>query len=104
MEKIILDFQLVPLSHSKRVITGKVYDETTKKPIKGAKVELLTSNGMRISSKQTNKKGICHFKDLPQGKYSLIVRSKGYQKARKKIKLGKGHSILKVLFHLNVAD
>ncbi|MFS0766942.1 carboxypeptidase regulatory-like domain-containing protein [Peribacillus phoenicis] len=103
-EKLILDFQLVPLSFSKRVITGKVYDETTKKPIKGAKVELLTSNGMRISSKKTNKKGICHFKDLPQGKYILIVRSKGYQKTKKKVKLGKGHSILKVIFHLNLAD
>ncbi|MES1042532.1 hypothetical protein FOA20_24445 [Peribacillus simplex] len=103
-ESLVLDFQLKPLKISKAVIIGKVYDKSTKKPIKGAKVELLTCNGKLITFQKTNKKGIYHFKDLPQGKYILIVRSKGYQKEKKKVNLCNGHSILEVNFYLNATD
>src|SRR6476660_4681949 len=56
-------------------IKGKVIEQTTKQPIAGATISIKNMQGGVISDSA----GLFTIKNIPEGNYSLIISSVGYQ-------------------------
>lgn len=85
---IVLLFALAPISiflgqqlNNNGVITGKVFDEQTKKPIEYSNVILFTeANKNQITGAVTNKNGEFSLTGIKAGKYYVYVQFVGYER------------------------
>ena len=63
-------------------ITGQVVDAELGEPLVGATVDLTTGTGRVVQEATTNDTGMFRFTGVPQGRYTLIISTLGYETRR----------------------
>ncbi|MFH0930920.1 MAG: TonB-dependent receptor [Candidatus Zixiibacteriota bacterium] len=74
---VLFAFQL-SFAQDKGILCGKVVDAETEKPVPGATVELKGT----LFKTTTDKEGAFQFKDIPAGKYTVVVKEEGFTTAK----------------------
>ncbi|QQR93591.1 carboxypeptidase regulatory-like domain-containing protein [bacterium] len=61
-------------------ISGRVFNEVTKSPIVGVKIEIITTEGQVLGATYTNADGYYEFDEMPQGVYLIMqTQPEGYR-------------------------
>ncbi|HLP56903.1 MAG TPA: glycosyltransferase [Fluviicola sp.] len=62
-----------------KTVTGILKDQKTENPVEKVGIKLTTLDSATVAKTETDKNGVYTFKDIPVGKYLLIVDDKDYE-------------------------
>lgn len=76
---------------SAKFVQGKLTDSKTEKPVNEVELTIHTADSSKTYQVQTNSEGIFTFKNIPLGKYSLVVTDKTYNEVTVNFELKAKH-------------